>query len=65
MANIQARAVECVSLQVSPTIGGLVDAFLGKSVEQIMAIQLLGAIYVQDFSCLAPRGACGRACQRS
>eukprot|EP00913_Durusdinium_trenchii_P031265 g29272.t1 len=42
MANVQARAVECVGLQVSPTIGGLVDAFLGKSVEQVMAIQHLG-----------------------
>ncbi|CAK9024109.1 Vacuolar calcium ion transporter (High copy number undoes manganese protein 1) (Manganese resistance 1 protein) (Vacuolar Ca(2+)/H(+) exchanger) [Durusdinium trenchii] len=43
MANVQARAVECVGLQVSPTIGGLVDAFLGKSVEQVMAIQCLRA----------------------
>ncbi|CAJ1362023.1 unnamed protein product [Effrenium voratum] len=43
MANVQYRAVECVSLQVSPTIGGLIDAFLGKSVEQVMAIQCLRA----------------------
>lgn len=43
MANVQARAVECVSLQVSPLIGGMIDAFLGKSVEQIMAIQCLRA----------------------
>ena len=31
MANVQARAVECVGLQVSPLIGGMIDAFLGKS----------------------------------
>jgi len=43
MANVQYRAVECVSLQVSPMIGGLIDAFLGKSVEQVMAIQCLRA----------------------
>ena len=43
MANVQARAVECVGLQVSPLIGGMIDAFLGKSVEQIMAIQCLRA----------------------
>ena len=29
-------------------LGGLVDAFLGKSVEQIMAIQLLGAVNVVE-----------------
>lgn len=43
MANVQFRAVECVSMQVSPTVGGMIDAFLGKSVEQVMAIQCLRA----------------------
>lgn len=43
MANMQFYAVEAVTLHVSPLVGGLIDAFLGKSVEQVMAIQCLRA----------------------
>lgn len=43
MANMQFFAVEAVTLHVSPLVGGLIDAFLGKSVEQVMAIQCLRA----------------------
>jgi len=43
MANMQFFAIEALSLHVSPLVGGLTEAFLGKSVEQVMAIQCLRA----------------------
>eukprot|EP00928_Gymnodinium_smaydae_P026270 TRINITY_DN20688_c0_g4_i1.p1 TRINITY_DN20688_c0_g4~~TRINITY_DN20688_c0_g4_i1.p1 ORF type:complete len:389 (+),score=89.03 TRINITY_DN20688_c0_g4_i1:110-1276(+) len=43
LANIIYMAIDAVVENVGPKIGGLIEAFLGKTVEQVMAIQCMRA----------------------